>query len=77
MSTVQLQPLCVTIPQAAEALGISDRTIFSLISEGQLQSINIGSARRIPMGELTRLAKEGADLPTVAERQSKAKQVAA
>ena len=71
MSTNVIEPLAVTVDDAAAMLGVSDRTIFSLISEGQLASIQIGSARRVPVDALRKIARTGASLPTVTERTAK------
>jgi excisionase family DNA binding protein len=39
--------LC-TVPEAMRRLGISKTTIFRLLGEGELESMQIGRARRIP-----------------------------
>jgi excisionase family DNA binding protein len=52
-------PLAATIEQAADTLGVSRWTIHRLLVAGQIRSVKIGAARRIPMVELTRLLTEG------------------
>jgi excisionase family DNA binding protein len=51
--------LLVTVPQAAIALQVSERTIFNLIAKGALQSVQIAGTRRINLNELKRIATEG------------------
>ena len=41
-------PLLLTTAQVALKLAVSERTVESLISRGQLTSLRIGRARRIP-----------------------------
>ncbi len=50
----------LTTKQAAEALQVSERTIFNLLSSGQLPSINIGRSRRIRVDAIEEFAKNGA-----------------
>jgi excisionase family DNA binding protein len=44
----------VTIPDAAKYLAISRGALYVLLGSGQLASVHIGRARRIPMAELQR-----------------------
>jgi excisionase family DNA binding protein len=62
--------LLITVSQAAEALQISERTVHTLVDTGHLESIKIGGSRRISFDDVKRLAKTGATLPTVAEREA-------
>jgi excisionase family DNA binding protein len=48
--------LLVTVKQAAQALQVSEHTIFNLIKSGKLHSTLIGTARRIDLADLRRLA---------------------
>jgi excisionase family DNA binding protein len=48
--------------QAAEALGISVRTLETLIALGELKSVRVGRRRLIPRTELERFARR--DHPT-------------
>lgn len=52
----QLEPLVVTIPEAARLLGLSLATIYNLIGSGELTRVKIGRAARIPMSDVRRLA---------------------
>lgn len=48
--------------EAAHALGVTRKHIYSLITRGDLRSTLIGSSRRIPITEVERLAGiEGGD----------------
>jgi len=45
MSTVITQPL-LSVPQAAELLSISVRTVYTLVDRGELPSIRVGGQIR-------------------------------
>ncbi len=63
--------LLVNVKQAAEALQVSERTIFNLMDNGQLPSVKIGDARRIDIEDVRKIARTGASLPTLKERAEK------
>ena len=42
----------LTVTQAARALSIGRTTLYTLISTGELASIKIGAARRVPLTAL-------------------------
>ncbi len=44
----------VTLPDAAKYLSVSRGALYVLLGSGQLASVHIGRARRIPMAELQR-----------------------
>jgi len=44
--------LVLTIPEAAEALGISARQVYVLIDRGDIPSVHIGRLRRIAVRAL-------------------------
>ena len=48
----------VTLPDAAKYLAVSRVALYGLLGSGQLASIHIGRARRIPMVELRRFVRE-------------------
>ena len=48
----------VTLPEAARFLCVSRGTLYDLLSSGQLPSVHVGRARRVPMGELRRFVRE-------------------
>lgn len=79
LAPAELQPkplpvidvLLVTIKQAAEALQVSERTVFNLLDNGSLESVTFGGARRIPIDSVRNLARTGANLPTLKERAAR------
>ncbi len=44
--------LLLTIPEAAESLGVCRSIVYDLVLTGQLASIKIGRARRVPVTAL-------------------------
>lgn len=48
-------PLVLTVPEAAEALGISRAKAYSLARTGQLPTVHFGRAVRVPVAELKAL----------------------
>lgn len=65
-----MEPLLLTVPEAAEMLGISRSKTYELLSTGVLASVRIGSARRVPRSSLIRyidaLVASAADAPAAA-----------
>ena len=58
MSTTPEPPapvLAVPPAEAARLLGLSRPMIYKLICSGQLRTVTIGRARRVPVAELERL----------------------
>jgi excisionase family DNA binding protein len=51
------EPKAYTISAAAEALSIGERKMAELIRDGEIQSIKIGRARRIPRESLDAYVK--------------------
>lgn len=45
-------PLLLNPKAAAQRLSLAESTVFQLLTSGQLESITIGRARRIPMDAL-------------------------
>jgi excisionase family DNA binding protein len=45
--------LLLTVPEAAEALGISRSKLYQLISAGTIRSVRIDGSRRVPVDSLT------------------------
>jgi excisionase family DNA binding protein len=45
--------LLLTVPEAAEALGISRSKLYQLLSAGAIRSIRIDGSRRVPVEALT------------------------
>ena len=53
--------LCITVPEAAEMLGISRNFGYRLVKEGKLPVIRLGEKRLvIPRAALDRMLEEGA-----------------
>ncbi len=46
-------PLLLTVKESARRLSLAESTLYQLLTSGQLESITIGRARRIPMEALT------------------------
>jgi excisionase family DNA binding protein len=44
-----------TLPEAAERLDVSVRTLQRMAARGELRLISLGSAKRVPASELARL----------------------
>jgi excisionase family DNA binding protein len=45
--------LLLTVPEAAEALGLSRSKLYQLLSAGTIRSIRIDGSRRVPVEALT------------------------
>ncbi len=52
----------VTLPDAAKYLAVSRGALYTLLGTGELASIHIGRARRVPMIELRRFVAERMEL---------------
>jgi excisionase family DNA binding protein len=48
----------LTIPQVAEYLSVSERTVWRMIADGRLATIKFGSSTRIRESELSRFLDE-------------------
>jgi excisionase family DNA binding protein len=62
----EIEPLLLTIPQAATALHVSVGTIWNMFSDGELAFVKIRGSRRIPIEEIKRVASHGTRTKTVA-----------
>ena len=51
--------LCITVPEAAEMLGISRNFAYELVKRGQLPVIRFGKRLIIPRAALERMLEEG------------------
>jgi excisionase family DNA binding protein len=49
-----MHPICVSIPDAARAIGIGRTTIYQLIAAGRLHPIKIGRRTLIPVSSIQR-----------------------
>jgi len=60
------EPLLVTAQQAARSLSICRTKVYELLRNGELESVRIGTSRRIPAAALTEYIERlrtGASLP--------------
>lgn len=48
--------VALSIPEAAAALGVSRRTVWGMIADQRLRSLQIGRRRLVPLAELARIA---------------------
>ena len=46
------QRLLLTIPEVASRLGLGRSLVYQLVMKGQINSIKVGRARRVPVTEL-------------------------
>jgi excisionase family DNA binding protein len=53
----------LTIKQVTEILQVGQTTVFGLLKTGELPSVKIGSARRIPSDALDQFIAERMDVP--------------
>lgn len=56
--SLTFEPLLLTAPRAAEALAISERTLWDLTNRGEIRSIKIGRLVRYSIAELRRWIEE-------------------
>jgi len=52
-SLITYDQLLVTPEEAARRLSVGRTTIYELMSSGELQSVNIGRCRRVPVSSLS------------------------
>jgi excisionase family DNA binding protein len=57
VTPASIRPLLVTVAEAARILAIGRSTAYELIASGQLESVTIGTARRIPVSALERFVE--------------------
>jgi excisionase family DNA binding protein len=58
--TKTIDRLALTYREASDALGVSERTVWSLVASKQLRAARIGRCVRIPRAELERFLSERA-----------------
>jgi excisionase family DNA binding protein len=64
------EALAVNIPEAARRLGLSARTVATLVSRGQLMSRKIGRRRIIPVAALEAFVRSDWDSGQVRPREA-------
>ena len=55
-------PLLLRVAEAAEVLAISRSSLYQLMSAGEVRTVRLGRAVRVPRREVERLADGGADV---------------
>jgi excisionase family DNA binding protein len=50
--------LAITYREAADSIGVCERTIWGLVRDGQLRALRVGKSVRIPVAELERFVSE-------------------
>lgn len=50
------RPLLLTVKEAAELMNVGRTTIYKLMDSGEVQSLQIGSSRRIPLAAIHEFA---------------------
>lgn len=53
-----VQPLVVSVPEAALLLGVSKKTIYRLIGSRDIQSVMVGQSRKIRIKEIERYLED-------------------
>ena len=53
-----MEPLLLTMQQASMMLGISRTKLYQLVQRGEIKSVHIGRARRVPRSALYEFAGE-------------------
>lgn len=53
-----MEPLLLTVAETKQVLRLGHSKVYELIAAGELPSIKIGKARRIPMDAIKRLIAE-------------------
>jgi excisionase family DNA binding protein len=61
MTTNADERLLLTVDEACESLHLSRPIVYQLINSGQLRSIKIGAARRIPLDALRAYIRQALD----------------
>lgn len=52
MSTAKIEPLLLRVDEAAEALALSRTKLYELMASGELESVKLGRARRVPVAAI-------------------------
>lgn len=49
MSTQVVEPVLLTVEEAAERLRVGRTTMYALVSSGAIESVKVGRLRRVPV----------------------------
>jgi excisionase family DNA binding protein len=52
MTATKIEPLLLRVDEAAEALALSRTKVYELMASGELESVKVGRARRVPTAAL-------------------------
>ena len=47
-----IEPLCISVEECADSLGLSRQTVYTLMETEGLPSVHFGRARKVPMEQL-------------------------
>jgi excisionase family DNA binding protein len=61
MTPSNLQPIALKVPDAAQALGLSSRTLWKLVRDGTLPALRVGTRVLILYSSLVQFAESKAD----------------
>lgn len=65
----QRQPVLIGIEEAAKALAVGRFTIYNLIEQGELPTVRMGRAARVPAEAIADIARTKAENALRADRQ--------
>lgn len=60
-AVVPLEPLAVTVPEAARLLGVSAALVYEMIARGELKAVRLGRRLVVPIANLRELIGAGND----------------
>ena len=63
MDTDDIQPLTVTVEQAAKLLGIGRSTAYELVHTGDIPSLRLGRRIVVPIAQLDQTLAAGTSVP--------------
>ena len=64
----RVEPMVVTVPDAASMLSIGRSRIYELIASGDLASVKIGTSRRVTINSVRKLLADATEPPQRARR---------
>lgn len=59
--TAPLEPLAVTVPEAARLLGVSAALVYEMIARGELKALRLGRRLVVPIASLRALIEAADD----------------
>lgn len=61
---IPLEPLAVTVPEAARLLGVSTALLYEMIARGELNAVRLRRRLVVPVASLRELIAVGGDRPS-------------